>query len=561
MPSSSRTAAASLRSSSALNLAERFDRLEPRLLLAADVLTWHNNNQRTGANLAESVLTPATVNAKTFGKLGQAAVDGQVYAQPLIKTGVVIPSRGVHDVVYVATEHDTVYAFDARTLAPLWYVNFTDRARGVTTVPNNDLGFDDISPEVGITSTPVIDPATSAIYVVAMTKQTTASGIEYSQTLHALDLATGAEKLGGPVVLQASVPGTGAGSVHGMVRYQARYQNQRPALLLDQGTVYIASASYGDLGPYHGWMLGYDARTLRLTSAFNATPNGIEGGIWMSGAGPAADPAGAIYLGTGNGSFHPKGDPGDFGDSILKLVRNRTGQLVTADSFTPSNQATLDADDLDLGAGGVVLVPNAGSRPAQLLVTAGKDGRILLLNRKRLGGYTSHDAEGVQEIPRAVSSSFGTPAYFQGTVYYVGAPIQVKGQPIQATGLQAFNLIRGKLQTTPTSAEARFDFPGATPSISANGTKNGIVWVVTPNGHSSGRPAVLIAYDASNVHRMLYQSSIKINRDRGGPAVKFAVPTVANGRVYVGGNGTLTLYGVLPRTAARSGSRALIGHR
>ena len=522
------------------------EHLEPRLLLAVDVLTWHNNNMRTGVNVDETVLTPANVNVKSFGKLAQVPVDGQVYAQPLIKTGVSIPGKGIHNVVYVATEHDSVYAFDATTLALLWHVSFLNPAQGVTSVPNTDLGFTDISPEVGITSTPVIDPATAALYVVTMTKQ----GTTYTQTLHALDLATGAEKLGGPVVLQASVPGTGAGSVNGVISYQARYQNQRPALLLDHGTVYIASASYGDLGPYHGWILGYDAATLHQTSAFNVTPNGVEGGIWMSGAGLAADPSGAIYVVSGNGTFDTGGTQADFGDTVLKLVPNGAGGLTVSSAFTPSNQAVLAAQDLDLGSGGVILLPNlAGSHP-QMLVTAGKEGRIYVLDRTKLGGYTSKDSGAVQEVAHALLSTFSTPAYYMGTLYYVGAAIQVAGKPIRLAPLEAFSIAQGKINLPAMQGAARFDYPGATPSISANGAKNGIVWVVTANGSGSGYPQTLLAYDPRNLNHVLYSSALEGQRDRGGPAVKFAVPTVANGHVYVGGSGTLTLYGLLPKSTS-----------
>ena len=523
--------------------------LEPRRLLAVDVLTWHNNNLRTGVNAAETVLTPANVNAASFGRLGRVAVDGQVYAQPLIKTGVSIPGMGVHNVVYVATEHDSVYAFDATTLAPLWHVSFLDPAHGVTTMPSTLPGLGDIGPEVGITSTPVIDPASGTLYVVAVTQRTDATGTTWYQTLHALDLATGAEKLSGPVVISATVPGTGAGSVDGQITFDARYQNQRAALLLDHGQVYITTASYGDYGPYHGWVFAYNATTLQQTAAFLDTPDGIQGGIWMSGAGPAADASGAIYLSTGNGTFLISGtgtEPSDLGDSVLKLAWSSTGQLTVASSFTPADQAALNTSDLDLDSGGVVLLPTVTGPHPQLLVTAGKQGVVYLLDRTSLGGYTKNDAGAVQEVSGIVRAMFSTPAYFAGTLYEIGAPVRVETSHPVYRALQAISLTRGKLQTPVTSAAAAFAYPGATPSISANGTKNGIVWAVTANGYNQDQPAVLLAYQASNIHHLLYSSGSAGPRNACGPAVKFVVPTVANGRVYVGGNGMLTMFGLLP---------------
>jgi hypothetical protein len=513
--------------------------LEPRLLLSADVLTYHNDNLRTGANLNETILTPANVNAATFGKVGQVGVDGQVYAQPLVKTGVTLPDGTTHDLMFVATENDSVYAFDASTLAPVWHDSLVNPAAGVTAVPSTAINQYVIAPEYGITSTPVIDPSSSTLYVVAMIRLTLpAQQPVYAYQLHALDLATGAEKFGGPVTIQATVPGSGAASVHGKVTFNAFKELQRSALLLSGGVVYVSFASFGDTNPYHGWVIGYNARTLKQTSVFNDTPNGIQGGIWMSGDGPAADAAGNIYLSTGNGTFSPAA--GNYGVSVLKLTPGPK-KLRVADYFTPYNQAKLNSNDLDLGSGGVMLLPNqAGKTP--LLVAAGKEGTLYLINRNNMGHYTTRRNMVVQSIPGAVSQALDTPAYFNGTIFFTGAGLPTASNPGGGDPLKAYTLAGGKLITTPTVAPSLFTYPGATPSISANGATSGIVWVVDNNSSA----AILRAYNASNITQQLYDSNQAGDRDVGGPGVKFAVPTVAGGRVYIGGGGTLTVYGLLP---------------
>ncbi len=514
--------------------------LESRLLLSVDVLTYHNDNARLGANLNESVLTPANVNAATFGKIGQVAVDGQVYAQPLVKTNVAISGVGTRDVVYVATEHDSVYAFDAKTLAPIWHDSFINPAAGITPEQSTDPDTSDIYPEIGITSTPVIDAATSTMYVVStvrIVRPGKAAG--FAQQLHALDLATGAEKLGGPVNLAATVPGSGTGSVHGTLSYQRRWQNQRPALLLSNGVVYIASASFSDHGPYHGWVLGYSAQTLRQTSAFVNTPNGSKGGIWMSGSGPAADAAGNLYFSSGNGTFKPKGLKGDFGNTVTKL-RPTPGRLKVADYFTPSNQAKLSAIDLDLGSGGVVLLPEQPGAHPHLLVAGGKEGTVYLLNRDKLGGYGSR-SNAFQEVHGAITGLFDTPAYFNGTLYFVGTSTQAGGG---LDRLKAFSLVGGRINPTPAIGSNPEGYPGSSPSVSANGSSDGILWTLT--GNKSRSTATLRAYNAGDITRELYNSLQAGTRDLPGPYVKFSVPTVANGKVYLGGRGTLTLFGILP---------------
>jgi hypothetical protein len=529
-------------------MATAWQPLEPRLLLSADVLTYHNDNLRTGANLAETALTPAVVNPTTFGKLGQVAVDGQVYAQPLVKTGVALPDGSARDLVFVATQHDSVYAFDAATFAPVWHDSFIDPAHGVTPVRSSDVKAYAVNPEYGITSTPVIDAASSTLYVVTMTRTAIANGKAlYGYQLHALDLATGAEKLGGPVAIQATVAGAGAANARRKITFDPLKEIQRSALLLSGGQVYIGFASFDDQNPFHGWLLGYSAATLKQTSAFNLTPNGKQGGIWMSGGGPAADANGSIYLVSGNGTFAPRARGGDYGDTVLKLTPGPTG-LAVADSFTPYNQAALTRLDFDLGSGGVLLLPDQAGPAPHLLVTAGKQGKVYLINRDNMGRYNTRKDKVVQTLPGAMLQSFDTPAYYNSTIYYVGAGPNVEGGPPGGEVLEAFTITNGRINPTPRSASAVYGYPGATPSVSASGSTGGIVWTLDNGGSFKGKPAVLRANDAADVTRVFYDSSwAPAARDQAGPAVKFAVPTVANGKVYVGGAGALTLYGLLPQ--------------
>lgn len=514
--------------------------LESRLLPSAsvNVLTYHNNAMRTGVNPNETVLTPATVNAARFGKVAEVGVDGQVYAQPLYRSNQAIPGRGVHDVVYVATEHDSVYAFDAHTLKLLWHDRFVNPARGVTTVPSDDVRTFDLTPEIGITGTPVIDPSTNALYVVAKTKEVSGGTVQYVQRLHVLDLGTGREKFGGPVAIQASVAGRGVGSVGGRVSFDPLWEFQRSGLLLLNGTVYITWASQADNGPFHGWVIGYNDRTLRQVSVLNTTPNGSDGGIWMSGGAPAVDASGHIYLASGNGTFSADRRGKDYGNSVLKL---NPGNLSVADYFTPFNQSRLNVVDQDLGSGGVLLLPDQPGPHRHLLVTAGKEGRIYLIDRDSLGRFSRRADDVVQELPHALNASFDTPAYYNGVVYYVGTGSRLSGPQAVLTALP---LVNGQLSTTPAQGRIPYGYPGSTPSISSKGAAGGIVWTLDNGGAAQQRPAILRAYPAGNVTRELYDSNQAGTRDQAGPAVKFSVPTVANGRVYVGGNQTLTVYGL-----------------
>ncbi|MBI1814487.1 MAG: pyrrolo-quinoline quinone [Deltaproteobacteria bacterium] len=512
------------------------------LLLAPPVggqvsmLTHHNDNARTGQNLVEAVLTPENVNVADFGRLFRYSVDGAVYAQPLYVPDMLIPEVGARNVVYVATQHDSVYAFDADSAdaasVPLWHNSFLDPAAGITTIPNADVGGSpDISPEIGITGTPVIDAMTETLYVVSRTKEPGG----YAQRLHALDLATGAEKFGGPVTIAAEIPSTGPDNVGGILSFNPLRENQRAGLLLHDGAVYIAWASHGDAKPFHGWIIGYDAMTLEQVAVFNATPDGKAGGIWQSGAGLSTDADGYLYGATGNGTFDAATDGRDFGDSLLKL--NTSGGLQLIDYFTPFNQAALSASDLDFGSTGVLLLPDQPGLHPHLAVAAGKEGTVYLVDRDNLGHFnSSDDSQIVQSLSKILGPTFGMPAYWNGTVYYWAA----------SDVLKAFRLTDGRLSTEPVSqASASSRFPGASPSVSANGSRDAIVWAVQTDAFGRNGPAVLRAYDANDLSIELYNSSqLSGGRDDASPAVKFVSPTIANGRVYVGGNKSVTVFGL-----------------
>jgi hypothetical protein len=504
------------------------------------VFTYHNDNSRTGQNAGEMVLSPANVNATQFGKLFSYSLDGQPNASPLYVANVNIPGQGFHNVVYVATEHDTVYALDADGLSgnPLWTKSFL--SSGVTTVPANDTGeCCDIAPEIGITSTPVIDQATNTLYAVAKTKE----GGNYVQRLHALDITTGAEKFGGPVVIQASVPGSGTGAQGGQVPFNALRENQRPALLLSNGVVYMAWAAHGDQQPWHGWVMGYNATTLQQTMAFNVSPNGYGGGIWQSGGGLGTDSTGNIYFTTANGDFNASTGGTDYGDSVLKL--SPTGGVV--DYFTPHDQANMEALNIDLAsAGPVLLLDQPGPNP-HLLITGGKGGSVYVINRDNMGHFNSaNDNNIIQTLvnifPNGVPEpgNYSAPVYFNGTVYF---------SPVNDT-LQAFRLSNGTLSLAPTSRTSLvYAYPGGAFSVSANGTANGILWAVQRAGGSvtsNTDPGTLHAYDASNLATELYNSDQAGSRDTLDIAMKFNVPLVVNGKVFVATNSKLMVYGLLP---------------
>ncbi len=508
----------------------------------AGTLTFHNDTFRTGQNVNETVLTTGNVNPTQFGKLFSFPIDGYAYAEPLYVAGVSIPNQGTHNVVYVATEHDSVFAFDADGLvtSPLWQTSFIEPGAGVTTIPGGDvLTCGSIDPEVGITSTPVIDRANGALYVVARTKEVVSGNTNYVQRLHALSITTGAEMPNSPVVITASAPGIGLGNSGNVVAFDTRYQNQRAALLLSKGVVYIGWASLCDYGPYHGWLLGYNAKTLDQVSSYITTPNGQRGGLWASGGGPAADGDGNVYVITANGTFDANSGGVNYGDSYVKLSY-ASGSPRVVDYFTPYTQAILGgALDLDLGSGGPLLVPNAATTPQQLMLGTGKDGILYLVNRNNMGQFNPSDNNQiVQSIPgAALNGLWGNPAYWNMEVYIWGLKDVLK----------SFSLGRGLLSLAPIAEATQVStYPNPTPAVSSNGNANGIVWAVRTNLGQSGGPADLEAFDAANVTRRLYTSTTNPARDQAGPATRFAVPTVANGKVYVATQTELDVYGLLP---------------
>ena len=486
------------------------------------VLTYHNDLARTAQNLSETVLTRADVASDGFGKLSTLPVDGQVYAQPLYVSGLKV-AGAAHNVVFAATEHDSVYAFDADSGGePLWRVSFL--SAGVTTVPSSNTGCGQITPEIGITGTPVIDLMAGTLYVVAMTLE---NGT-YAHRFHALDIASGAERPGSPVLIQATVPGTGEGG--STLTFKAKDYKERPGLLLLNGVVYTAWSSHCDIGKYHGWLMGYDAKTLQQVSVYNNTPNGNEGSFWAGGAAPAADAQGNIYLIAGNGTFDADRGGPDLGEAFIKL--STKGTLALSDWFAPFNAAVLNSRDLDIGSSGALLLPEEVGSAAHphLLVSAGKEGRIYLVDRDSMGRFQAADDSQIsQSIVGAISPLFGIPAYFQGAVYFGGSGDSLKAFPIQ----------NGQLSAGPSSqSAAKFGFPGSVPSISANGTADGIVWVLEPTGN--GR---LHAYDSRDLSKELFASNNKATNALGS-YVKFSTPTVVNGHVYAGTQNSVVVYGL-----------------
>jgi autotransporter-associated beta strand protein len=541
-------------SSGARGKALRFEPLEARRLLAVNVTTARYDLARDAANTSETILTPSNVNTNSFGKIASATVDAQVYAQPLLVTGVTVPGYGTRSVLFVATENDTVNALDAQGKNPaqgyLWktsLINLGVSNPGETAGQESDYGTTDIIPLVGITGTPVIDPSTNTLYVVGLFKEPgTPASSHYQQRLYALDITSGAVKLGGPVTLSASVPGTGSGSSGGQLAFDPFRENQRPALTLANGEVYIGFASHGDQSPWHGWVLAYNAATLHQDYVYCNTPNGSSGGIWMSGGGLAVDPSGNLYFTTGNGTFDVNTGGSDYGMTVEKLSPNLTPQ----DYFAPYNESSLSGADLDYGCSNVILLYNqSGSAPNEIL-SEGKWGQIYLNNANtgHMGEFTSggpnHDL-GEAAITTNISTSnvHNTDAYWNGSVYSGG----------DALPIEAFAVGNSTLGTTPTSESSHIfgspsieDGQGSGVSISSNSSSNGILWALDNSGFNSN-PAVLYAYDATNLNNVLWTSAMAGGgRDTAANAVKFQTPVVANGYVYVAGAGSVTIYGLLP---------------
>jgi hypothetical protein len=504
---------------------------------AIDVVTYHYDNLRTGQNTSEMTLASANVNVNTFGKLGEFSVDGLVDGQPLLVSNLAIPGVGTKNVLYAVTENDSVYAFDADSITNaggtvLWQA--TALLSGET--PSDNRGCGQVTPQIGITSTPVIDRSRNAIYLVAMSKD---SNGNYYQRIHALNLATGAELFGGPTTIQATYPGTGDNSSNGSVVFDPKQYKERPGLLELNGTIYTMWSSHCDDRPYTSWIMAYSADTLAQTGVLNLVPNGSEGAIWMAGAAPGADASGNIYMILGNGDFdttlNSNGFPtdSDCGNCFAKI--SSTAPLTLLDYFTPLNTVSESDSDTDFGSGGELLLPdivdNSGN-VHHLAVGSGKDANIYVVNRDNMGKFNGNADNIYQLITGQLSGGmWAKPSYFNNAVYYGAVNDSIK----------AFPIVNGMLATSPSSRSGHtFGYPGATPSISASGTTNGIVWVV-----ENSSPAVLHAYDATNLSNELYNSTQASGGRDNFSSNKFITPMVANGKVYVGTSVSVAVFGLL----------------
>ncbi|HEU6447932.1 MAG TPA: chitobiase/beta-hexosaminidase C-terminal domain-containing protein [Verrucomicrobiae bacterium] len=526
------------------------------------VLTYHYDNTRQGANTNETVLTPSNVNVANFGKLFSYTVDGYVYAQPLIMTNLNIPGKGVRNVLFVATMHDSVYAFDADSNGDtngglLWKTNVGISSPSPITEfgarYHPGVGNLDVVPEEGMTGTPVIDPVSGTLYVDAFTREVVAGiSTNYFHRIHALNVTNGTEQPYSPVTVAASVSGTGVSGDNyteiydgtNVVAFSAVQHCQRPALTLAGGILYACYGSHDDTDPYHGWVLGYNATNLALVSVFNTTPNATtnafgpnagEGALWMGGNGLSVDANTNLYFETGNGSFSANTNGGDYADSFVKLS-TVSNQLSVADYFTPYNQASLQSYDADLGSGGPMLLPDSvgSAEHPHLLVGCGKEGKIYLVDRDNMGKFNASGDTNVQFLANAVGGTWSSPAYFNNLIYYQG----------NGDVMKAFLITNGVIVATPQSKSATsFGFPGATPTISANGTNNGIAWVIDPTPYLSSGPAVLHAYNATNLAIELYNSSQNLSRDNPGGAVKMVPPIITGGKVYVGAEYAVSVFG------------------
>jgi hypothetical protein len=506
------------------------------------VLTYHNNNMRTGWNSNETALTLKNVNSSSFGKLFVIATDGLVDAEPLYAPSINITGNGTHNVLFVATEHDSVYGFDADSGAPLWQANML--GTGETTSDNRGCG--QVTPEIGVTSTPVIDPTAGphgTIYVVAMSKDSSGN---YHQRMHALDLTSGAEEFGGPKEIQAQYPGTGDNSQNGYVVFDPKQYKERAGLLLLNHLIYTSWASHCDDRPYTGWIMSYNETTLAQQSVLNVTPNGSEGAIWAAGAGLAADSNtnGNIFFLDANGTFDTtldgNGFPinGDYGNAILKLSTKK-GKLAVADYFNMYNTVSESDADEDLGSGGAMVIPSfkdSNGTMHELVVGAGKDQNIYLANRTNMGKFNpNNNGQLYQELTGALSGSvFSSPAFAEHKIYYGAVGDSIKAFAFNASGM---------LNSTPVSATAKsFGYPGATPSISGSSGRNSILWA-----SENTSPAVLHAYNANDLTVELYNSNQATGgRDQFGNGNKYITPMIANGKVYVGTTNGVGVFGLLP---------------
>ena len=521
----------------------------PALGQGSNVYTYHYNNQRTGANLNETVLTPANVNQNSFGKLFAHKVDGAIYAQPLYVANVPVAGVGTRNVVYCATEHGSVYAWDADTTGganghPLWQISVLDPTHGVSSIAG-DINQAEVLQEVCITGTPVIDPSTNALYFVAQTYEVTGSVGTYVQRLHAVDIRSGAEIAPFPVVIQGSVPGTERNPGQTVTPFISQRELQRAGLTLVNGVIYIAWCGITEDGR-HGWLMGYNAlgtpNAGQQRSIFCTSPNANLGGIWGSGNGVEADTLGNVYTVTGNGTFDGNNINGaDWSQCVLRL--STIGGLTVTDYFAPFNNGALSSIDSDFGSGGLLLLPDAvgSAQHPHLLLACGKEGRIYLLDRDNLGQFSPTGDNVVQEMLGVINGVFGSPVYWNdgttGYVYYSG----------KRDYLKEFTIANGLMSSAPVAAAPDlFGWPGSVPSVSANGTHGGIVWTLQDDGYKGGSQSILRAYNALDVSQELYDSTQAGSRDTASPAVKFTTPIVANGKVYIGTKTSLGVYGLLP---------------
>lgn len=504
--------------------------------LATDVATYHNDVARTGQNLQETILATSNVNSSTFGKLFTIPVDNVIDAQPLYLSAVTV-SGATHNVLYAVTENDTVYAFDADTGASLWQVSVL----GSGETPSDTRNCSQITPEIGVTSTPVIDRSSGpngTIYVVAMSKNSSGT---YFQRLHALDMTTGTEEFGGPVTVQAKYPGKGDNSQGGFVVFDPKQYAERAGLLLLNHVIYTAWTSHCDIRPYTGWLISYSESTLAQVSVLDITPNGSEGAIWQAGDGLASDGSNIYFLdanGTFDTTLNSQGFPNmdDYGNAFMK-VSTANGKLAVADYFNMYNTVSESDADEDLGSGGAMLLPpmkDSSGATQHLAIGAGKDSNIYIVNRSNLGKFNPNNDNAIyQEIDGTLpGGDWSMPAYFAGSVYF--AP--------QGNNLLQFKFTKARLATSAASkSAATFEYPGSTPSVSANGSTNGIVWAVE---HSN--PSVLHAYNATNLGSELYNSNQAAGgRDQFGTASHFGTPTIVNGKVYVGTTAGVAVFGLL----------------
>jgi outer membrane protein assembly factor BamB len=502
-----------------------------------DVVTYHNDVERTGLYPNETALTLSNVSSSTFGLLRMLPVDGLVDGQPLYLSNLNVAGKS-RNVVFAATEHDSVYAFDADTGAQLWKKSIL----GAKETTSDDHGCGQITPEIGITDTPVIDRsvgANGAIFVVGMSLDQSGT---YHQRIHALDVTTGAELEDSPREIKATFSGTGANSTLGMVVFDPSQYAERVGLLLFNQTVFLGWTSHCDQDPYTGWLMAYSEFSLAQTAVLNLTPNGSEGSIWMAGAGLAADSNNFIYFLDANGTFDPDLDAndfpvdGDFGNGFIK-VSTAYGNLEVADFFEPYNTVDESNEDEDLGSGGALVLPDlkdASGVVHHLAIGSGKDSTIYVVNRDSLGKFNSENNSAIyQKIPGAIDGGvWSMPAYFNNTVYYGSV----------SDTLKAFPITNAKLATTAhVQSATSFEYPGTTPAVSANGTTNGIVWAV-----ENSSPAILHAYNAANLHELYNSSQAANGRDNFGNGNKFITPMIANGKVFVGTPSGVAVFGLLP---------------